>query len=203
MTSTLPPSAPPPGDSTPTALLVSRAQEGDKAAAGRLLQRAMGRVRLFVRLRLGPRLRTQAETDDVLQDACLEALRALPGYRYRGEGSFTRWLCQIVENRLRGLADHHGAQKRTPPGQRESLTGLPLHGHAGPETEAHQREDTQALLGAVDALEDGQREVLLLRFFQGRTIEDVAGLTGRSPTSVRRLLGSACLALGRRLGGRT
>jgi RNA polymerase sigma-70 factor (ECF subfamily) len=155
-----------------------------------------------VRFRLGRTLRAKLDSDDVLQEVYLRAHEAFDRFRWHGDASFTRWLCRIAENAIRGLADHHGARKRTPPPGLARVSrivhDLTAYGD-GPATEAARRERSAALARALDALEDELREVLLLRHFLGQTIDEIAHATGRSPTSTRRLLGRAALALGRRL----
>ena len=186
-------------DSPSSAVLVERAQAGDRAAYGRLLAAAGDRVRLYLRVRLGRRLRSVLESEDVLQETWLEAHRAFPGFRWQGEGSFVRWLCRIAERRIQGLLDHHGARKRTPPvggGADEPSAGVP-----GTATSAGEREETERLVAALDALDEPERTAVLLRFFAGLSLDEVAHATASSPTSVRRLLGRALATLGDRLGG--
>lgn len=184
-----------------TAALVGRAQAGDRAAYARLVGAVAERVRLYARLRLGPRLRTEVDTEDVLQEAWLEAHRALASFRWQGEGSFTRWVNRIVEHRIRGLLDHHGALKRSPPGPRaapDAELGA-LASSAGPATAAQGREEGERLLAAMDALADEERNVLLLRFHLGLSLDEAAHALGRSVGATRRLLGRALAALGARL----
>ena len=184
-----------------TAILVNRAQAGDRAAYARLVGAVAERVRLYARLRLGPRLRSEVDTEDVLQEAWLEAHRALPGFRWQGEGSFTRWVNRIVEHRIHGLLDHHGAAKRRAPGPRvEVRSGLhaPVSG-LGPATAAAGRETGERLLAAMDALDEDARTVLLLRFHLGLTLDETAHAVARSVGSTRRLLGRALSELGDRL----
>lgn len=184
-----------------TAVLVSRAQAGDRAAYARLVGAVAERVRLYARLRLGPRLRTEVDSEDVLQEAWLEAHRALPGFRWQGEGSFTRWVNRIVEHRIRGLADHHAAQKRRAPGPRAEVRSdlqAPASG-AGPATAAAGREAGERLLVAMDTLDEDARTVLLLRFHLGLTLDEVAHALAKSVGSTRRLLGRALADLGARL----
>ena len=187
---------------TRTAQLVARAQAGDADAYDQLFALASDRVRLYARLRLGPGLRSRVETDDVLQEAYLAAHKAFDRFRYEGEEAFTRWLCRIAENAIRGLSDHHRARKRTPPAGMARVSRIldRLHASAtGPATAATRQEHAKRLIAGVDALADDEREVLLLRFFQGRTLDDIAHLTGRSPSTTRRLLGRATASLGAHL----
>lgn len=186
-----------------TALLVERARSGDRGAYDRLFERAAERVHLYIRLRLGAALRARLEPADVLQETWLQAFGAFDSFQDRGPGSFARWLCRIAENCIRGLADHHGARKRRPEGGVAPLSGVMERlraSTAGPGTRAARHEALSRLASAVEGLDPEAREVVLLRFFQDRTIDEVAAATGRSPTAVRRLLGKAVRVLGRDLG---
>ena len=194
-----------PGSSAATAELVRRARCGDREAYDRLFSRATPRALLFVQLRLGPGLRGRVEEADVLQDAYLEAHAAFPRFLYQGEGSFSRWLCRIIENRLRGLADYHFAAKRSParvPVRISQVIQLALSPATGPSTAADRRERHGRLARAMESLPVEDREVLLLRFFQDRTVDEIAHLMGRSPSAIRRALGRATTRLGGSLGDR-
>jgi RNA polymerase sigma-70 factor (ECF subfamily) len=184
-----------------TAALVGRAQAGDRAAYARLITAVAERVRLYARLRLGPRLRAACDTEDVLQEAWLEAHRSLGSFRWQGEGSFTRWVNRIVEHRIRGLVDHQGAQKRRPPGRAVDVASgvAPAVPAAGPATAAAGNESSARLLAAMDALEDDARNVLLLRFHLGLTLDEAAHALGKSVGATRRLLGRALADLAERL----
>ncbi len=180
--------------------LIRRAHAGEREAYDQLFALAADRVLLFIRMRLGEGLRARVDSMDVLQEAYLEAHRALPEFEPRDDGAFARWLCKIAENRIRGLADHFGAKKRqgkvevTAVLERAKATGT------GPMTAVARRENRELLAAAMERLEGKEREALMLRYFQDRTVEDVASLMGRSPTAVRRLLGRAAIRLGEELG---
>ena len=186
-----------------TAALVLRAREGDREAYDRLFERAAPRALQFVRLRLGPRLRGRVEEADVLQDAYLDAHAAFARFHFQGAGSFSRWLCRIIENRIRGLADYHGAAKRRPRGRVERISGVverALAATPGPSTQADRNDRHARLAAALAALPEEQREVLLLRYFQDRSVDEIAHLVGRSPSAVRRAIGRATAGLGGMLG---
>ena len=184
-----------------TARLVERARDGDREAYDQLFARAADRVLWFIRLRLGPRLRERLDSMDVLQESYVEAHRAFARFEYRDDDSFFRWLCRLVENRIRGLADHFGAQRRSPgkvvPVSRV-LDKLRASGPS-PATLAAQSEQRARLADALERLEAEEREALLLRHFQERTVEEIGDLMGKSPSSVRRLLGRATVRLGARI----
>lgn len=182
-----------------TAVLVARAKAGDRAAYDGLFALAADRARLFARLRLGRALREKLDVEDVIQEAYLEAHRAFPAFRYQGDGAFTRWLCRIIENRIRGLADHHGAKKRQAPQGFARVSRIEEQvaaSRTGPQTAVLRGERRERLVAAMDRLEEAEREALLLRFFQDRTIDEIAHVLGKSPSAARRLLGRATLRLG-------
>ena len=178
-----------------TAALVERARGGDRAAYDQLFALASERALLFIRMRLGHKLREQVDSLDILQQAYLEAHRSFDRFAYRGERSFARWLCRLIENQLRAQADHFGAQKRTPdaaaPAVREAIEK-----QTGPLTAAGRVEQRERLEAAIAQLEAEEREALLLRHFQQRTQDEIASLLGRSPSATRRLLGRATRRLG-------
>lgn len=70
-------------------LLAQFAAQGDRAAFGELVRRALPAVRSLLR-RMGAQ---PALADDIAQDAFLAALRGIAGYR--AEGSFAGWVCRI------------------------------------------------------------------------------------------------------------
>ena len=79
------------------------------------------------------------------------------------------------------------------------LRDLQRSGH-GPATSMVRREERDRLSDAIEALQDPDREVMLLRFFEGLPVEAIADRTGQSPSSVRRAIGRATVQLGKRLG---
>lgn len=184
---------------TDTPTLLERAQHGDMDAAGRLFEAAAERLALYVRLRLGARLRARVDALDVVQETYAQALRSLGGFALQGPGSFERWLCRIAENVVRGMADHHGAKKRTPPGAPQSISAavnLARRSLAGPATLVDARTERERLRAAMEQLGDAERKMLLLRHFEGRSYDDIAELTQSNRSSVRRRVARAEHQLG-------
>ena len=70
--------------------LIRDAQGGDESAYDRLFRRYQDRVRLAIRLRMGPRLRGVLDSGDVLQETLLTAVRFV----------------QLLEDRLHGHKLH-------------------------------------------------------------------------------------------------
>ena len=180
------------GMESPTRVLWDRARAGDRAAYDQLFALHTDRALMFVRARLGPALRARVDSMDVLQDAYLAAHRDFPGFEYTDDGSFLRWLCRIIENRIRDGQDYFGARKR-------QAVALPRVDPAGPSTVLDRAEQRGKVSAALDQLDEDHRQVLLLRYFEGLSADEVGALMGRSAGAVRSLTARALTELGKRL----
>src|SRR3954451_23533171 len=102
-----------PGAANPDDLL-ARALGGDEAAFASLFDAQRDRLRRLVRLRLDRRLSGRVDSDDVLQDAYLEARKRLPDYaRDPRAMPFHLWLRLVAGQKLTDLHRFHlGAQAR-------------------------------------------------------------------------------------------
>src|SRR5438270_8724804 len=94
--------------------LLTRALAGDESAFAALFEAHRDRLRRLVRLRLDRRLSGRVDTDDVLQDAYLEARRRLADYARDPQAMpFHLWLRLVTGQKLTDLHRHHlGAQAR-------------------------------------------------------------------------------------------
>ncbi len=182
--------------------LLELARGGDEQAFGSLFEAATPRLLLYVKLRLGGRLAGKLDALDVLQETALEAFRSMQRFEPRGAGSFSHWLCGIAENRMRDLAKLHGAAKRGGLEVSEPLTRVlerVRRSQAGPLTAADRGERIERVNAALQQLEPQEREALVLRFFQGAKLDEIARTMGRSESAVRRLLGRSALRMGQLL----
>ncbi len=74
--------------------LVRRAKAGDRRAFDELIRQYRA---LLVRIATSI-LHTTSEAEDVVQDACLRAWRALPRFREGPESGFQSWIARIATN---------------------------------------------------------------------------------------------------------
>ncbi len=84
-------------DKSETSRLIEQAVRGDQRALGELLGLHRKRLRRMVALRLDQRLQGRVDPSDVIQEACLDAVRRLPEYHHNPKVQFFLWL------RLRGI----------------------------------------------------------------------------------------------------
>lgn len=181
-----------------TRTLVTRARTGDGRAYARLVALAEPRLRLYVRVRSGEKLRSREETDDIVQETWSEAHRSLHAFEDRGRGSFVRWLCRVAENVMRGLIDRHDAAKRgsrTPAVALDTSTDRP-ESATGVSTGVSKREERERVAVALEKLPSQDRNLLTLRFWADFTIDEVAEAMALPPTTIRRRLTTAATALG-------
>jgi RNA polymerase sigma-70 factor (ECF subfamily) len=167
-------------------VLVLRCQARDEAAFEELVERYTPRLRYFLRKMLGG----MQTAEDALQDVWLDALRGLP--RLVEPGAFPAWIYRLARDRaFREL--------------RRRRSYLPLEEFDlvddGGSVNNFSAEDAARIHHALDALPPEHREVLVLRFIEDMTYEEIAGIVGCHLGTVRSRLHYAKRALRRVIEG--
>ena len=100
-------------DSTEIRRLIVAFRSGDVTAGDALLRRYEPWLKLLARVQLESRFHAKFDPADVVQQAMLEAVRALPQFRGGSEGEFIAWLRQILAHALaREIRRYAGTAKR-------------------------------------------------------------------------------------------
>ncbi|HMC12564.1 MAG TPA: sigma-70 family RNA polymerase sigma factor [Pirellulaceae bacterium] len=162
-------------------LLVVRAQAGDEAAFAELVERFSPRLRYFLRKLLGASCRERPpwrsdEAEDALQDVWLDVFRNLP--RLADPQALVAWLYRIARDRAFGRLRK---ARRIEQQFDETLvvdTAAADEGDFSPEDAAH-------IHTALDELPPEQREVLVLRFLEDMSYEQIARVIGCQLGTVR------------------
>jgi RNA polymerase sigma-70 factor (ECF subfamily) len=203
MSETAPQGAPEPEDRPSSPLdsihLVRQAQQGELSAYERLFERYYERVRGLARKRLGPGLREQVETVDIVNDAMVEAIRSFQDYEIRDDKKILAWFAGIVENRIRALDRHYRAQKRDRAKQQaldyinESismgrLSLQPAVEEPSPSTVVRKREEIDVLRECLDALPEKSREIVRLKHAGEHSWEEIAELAGCASADAARMI---------------
>ena len=169
-----------------------RAKAGDQGAFDELFSIHTERLLVFIGARLGERLRARVEPQDILQDAYAAAWQGISQFNYSDDGAFLRWMCRIVDHRLRDANDYFTAAKR-------QVQEIPQSAPTGPVTALSRAEDRERLQAALTQLSGEHREVILLRYFQGLSAEETGERMQRSTGAIRNLLSRALVELGKHM----
>lgn len=188
-----------PPESSETQDQIERAKAGDAQALNELFARHHGLMVELARRKIGPRLRQKEDADDLAQTTFREAARDFRQYQYRGEGSFLRWLVQILQNKIRDKAEYYGANKRDSSRERSADERIGDSGDLKRYDPASQdlsvtqvlarEEEFKILRAALDELSPDHRKAITLVFFEGLSLREAGEqMEGRSEDAVRMLL---------------
>ena len=197
------PARPTARDSTETRELLGRARAGDGGAVDELLTRHRAYLRHVVELNLDARLRGRVDPSDVVQEAQMEASRRLPAYLEQPPMVFRLWLRQITYDRLlMARRRHAGAQKRSvtcevplPERSTLQLAGQLLGADATPSEQAVQHELARRVEQAIARLSPADRDMLVMRHFEGLDNQEIAGVLQIEPATASKRYGRALLRL--------
>jgi RNA polymerase sigma-70 factor (ECF subfamily) len=176
--------------------LWQQAKTGDRSAFEQLFGLHTDRLLVFVRAKLGGRLREKIEPEDILQEAFVAALKSFEDFEYTDDGAFLRWMCRIIDHRLRDAHDYFAAKKR------QEIV-LPKSALTGPVTALGRAENRQQIETALAQLSDEHREVLLLRYFEGLSADEAGQRMNRTAGAIRNLAARALVELGKLMGAST
>ena len=137
------------------------------------------------------------EAEDVAQDAFVSAYRALA--TWRSEGPFGAWIGRIaVRLAVRQVGRRRAVSwlRLSNDGDTEELvTLLPASLRTQPEHVVLHAERASATRRAVAGLGEPYREVVALRFFGERSLDEIATITGRPLSTVKTHLRRGLLRL--------
>jgi RNA polymerase sigma-70 factor (ECF subfamily) len=163
--------------------LIHRTQAGDMRALEALMRRHNRTLYRTARAIL----RDDAEAEDAVQEAYLQAYKALG--TFRGESKLSTWLVRITANealmRRRKIARAAvvvALDAAIPAGEQEEG---PMSEEPGPERNALGGEMRKLLESRIDALPDGYRAVFVLRALEEFTVEETAAALDIPEATVR------------------
>jgi len=117
--------------------------------------------------------REDSDAEDVVQTACLRALRFFDGFH---GGNARAWLLTIVRNTFYSSLSHHREEELTTPFDEEVHTAERAGGD--PEAETLRHADALLLRQAIAALPLAFREVMVLREVEGMAYKEIAAIAG-------------------------
>jgi len=191
--------------------LIEQAAAGDRSALEQLLLHYHDALARHVARRFPDELKGVLDAEDILHQTYVRVFRAIGSFEARSEHAFHAWLKTIASNQLR---DAVRRRRRERPAVRPSS-----HGARGdqqswvvnmadwaaadtktPSRSVARREAVAAMQVALASLSDGHRQVIRLRYLEGRSLEETAEVLGCTPDAVRGLCHRAKKKLREALG---
>jgi len=168
--------------------LLAKAAAGNGVAVRALLDGYGPALYGFLYARVGGHT---SVAEDLLQETLIEAVRSAS--TFRGDSSLKTWLCAIARRRL---SRHYETERRAA----VVRAGLSLvrEGEVFDRSgDVERRDEITRALGALPPL---HRQVLVLKYLDDRSVEEIAQELGRSRVQVQSLLQRARAGLRTELG---
>ena len=174
--------------------LFSAARAGDDSALWRLTERFRPYLKALVRRELGPELGAKIDDSDVVQQSMIRAANRFSDFDGNNLNGWQAWLVAITRNEARNAVRFWHTQRRD--AFREQTNGY----HDPPEDltpsgVAMQREHAAKLLALVSQLPEGQRQYIVLRFFDNLSHREIADQLNISVANSRQRVKKALLKL--------
>jgi RNA polymerase sigma-70 factor (ECF subfamily) len=171
------------------ARLLRAAAAGDPSAVRWLLDEVAPTVFGFLYARVGG---DRPAAEDLLQETLLEVVRCAGDYR--GDAAVTTWMCAIARRRL---ARHYERERRAAVTESRLRLVVPEQPDGD---ELERRDEVTRALGRLPAL---HRQVLVLKYLDQQSVQQIADQVGRTAVQVQSLLQRARDGLRRELGSQS
>lgn len=181
-----------------TERLIDEARRGDGEALGELLSAYRHYLVFLARTGLHHHLQAKADPSDIAQEVCLAAHGNIADFYGETPEQFAAWLRGILTNTLAmHIRQYFGTAKRDP--RLEQNLNQSLAGVSGflqsqiaadvtsPSQQFARNEAFLQLAGALEALPDDYRQVIVLRHVEGLPFSEVAKAMNRSVDAVEKL----------------
>jgi RNA polymerase sigma-70 factor (ECF subfamily) len=172
------------------AALVLRAKE-DSQAFGQLYGLHVRRIYNYVYYRTG----SHHDAEDLTARVFYRALQSIGRYQERG-APFSAWLYRIAHN---AVANWHRDKRWNQTVALEDLAGQ-LEGGDDPDRVAERSEARRQLLELVRTLPPERQQLLVLKFVERYSNQEIGEIMGRTEGAVKSLYHRTLLALRRELG---
>jgi RNA polymerase sigma-70 factor (ECF subfamily) len=170
--------------------LVDRARTGDAGARHTLYTQHVDRVYRTVRGMLA----TDADAEDVTQDAMLAVLTSLASYKRRDDVRFAAWVTTVAVNTARRRFRRRRPEL-TVTGELPDTAGEP----ADPAADLDRARERRVLLMALGELPERERTIVSLRYGAELNAGEIAAAIGGEAAAIRKTLERARMRLGERI----
>jgi RNA polymerase sigma-70 factor (ECF subfamily) len=177
-------------------VLVAAARRGSSEALGQALEACRLYLLSIADRQLDEDLRAKGGASDLVQETFLEAQRDFQQFRGSSADELRAWLRQVLLHNLGAFTRRFRTTSKRAVGLEVALQtagssadlGGRLEGsNLSPSALAIEAEQVVALRRALERLPEECRRVVVLRFEEGRSFEEIGLLTDRSPAAARKV----------------
>jgi RNA polymerase sigma-70 factor, ECF subfamily len=182
-----------PHEGQPTLVLLDRARQGDGDAVNGLLERHRETIKRMIDRRMDRGVQRRVDASDIVQDVMIEANRRLGDYLANPTMPFQLWLRHMARDRLIDAHRRHrvaatrSVDREVPlvvpdsaDQSQADLGGQITDRELTPAAAATWHELERRFAAAVDLLEEGDRQIVLLRHFEHLSTAEAAEVLGLS-----------------------
>ena len=162
--------------------LLERARAGDRPALEALVARYLPRLRRWAGGRLPPWARDLSDTQDLVQDTVIQAMKHIGTFEPRGEGALQAYLRQAVMNRIRTEL----RRLRRRPAATTLDTAL-IDGAPSPLERAIGSEAIDRYERALSRLRAQDRDAIIARVEMGLTNTELMHMLGKPTANAARM----------------
>lgn len=171
------------------------ARAGSLEAMGQALEEYRGYLLSIAQQELDPALQAKAGASDLVQETFLEAQRDFNQFQGKTPEDLRAWLRRLLQNNLANFARNYRDTDKRKIGREQPLEQMSSANLAGglaaalpsPSGQAISGEQIEALLRALEGLPHDYRQVVLLRYREERTFEEIGEIMGRTGNAIRKI----------------
>ncbi|MFK7738466.1 MAG: sigma-70 family RNA polymerase sigma factor [Pirellulaceae bacterium] len=174
-------------DGEATQELLSGVKAGDSDAVERLLDRHRDSLRRMIGMRLDQKIMRRVDVSDVVQDVLVEANRRLMDYLQNPVMAFHLWIRQIAKDRIIDAHRRHRVSAKRSIDREQPLVAQGAVDQSTielavqlcdpeltPAAAATQREMALHIQGAIQLLDDRDKEIILMRHYEQLSNQEIA-----------------------------
>lgn len=171
---------------------------GDRNISLESINRYRNYLRFLARVQLDAELRAKVDPSDIVQQSLLLASQAWGSFRGTSEAELAAWLRAILSRTIAHATRDWQTQKRDVERERSIEAAVDASSarlgqflaaeQLSPSQAAMRREQEVLVAEAVESLSAEQREAIVLRYWHGMTLNEVAEAINKSPAATAGLL---------------
>ncbi|MCX6790898.1 MAG: RNA polymerase sigma factor [Candidatus Gribaldobacteria bacterium] len=160
--------------------LVKKAQQGDESAFGQLYEHYLAPIYRFIYFKV----KNQGESEDLTQNVFVKAWKSLARYQQQPNIPFSSWLYTIARNTVIDF----WKKKKAVLIDHDLMDNLNTDGTLGDLNENLELKEKRAVLrDCLYLLSDEQQEIVVLRFINDLSNQEISQILNKSEEAVRQI----------------